>query len=114
MSCNCHSKCKLLGGLEQQIMDILWSSTAPLRPSQVLRQLHGDHAYTTVMTVLKRMFDKNLVARQKIGNAFLYSAIEDKATYACSCLDDLFERLFTSYGSYVTDSLNRVARRLKI
>jgi predicted transcriptional regulator len=98
----------MLGGLEQKIMDTLWSSTLPLKPSQIVKTLNNSHAYTTITTVLKRMFDKKLVRRRQKGNVFYYSPVMDKSSYACECLDDLFERLFDSYGSEVSSAYDRV------
>jgi predicted transcriptional regulator len=111
MNCNCHDKCHLLGGLEQKIMEILWESKEPLKPSDVLKKMTGDYAYTTIMTVLKRMADKKLVTRKAVGNAFVYSPIKDKNTFACTCLDDLFTRLFASYGNAVTVSFRKASKR---
>ncbi|PJC80844.1 transcriptional regulator, partial [Candidatus Shapirobacteria bacterium CG_4_8_14_3_um_filter_35_11] len=38
----------------------------------------GDSAYTTIMTVLKRMADKKLLSRKKISNVFVYAPLTDK------------------------------------
>lgn len=102
----------MLGGLEQQIMDILWSSSSSLKPAEVKIKLEGDYAYTTIMTVLKRMADKKLVKRVLKSNAYFYSPAQDKQTFACECLDDLFERLYSSYGDQVVLRLRAVGRRL--
>jgi predicted transcriptional regulator len=112
MNCDCHcnGKCKLLGGLEQQIMEVLWASPAALKPADVLKKLKGKHAYTTIMTVLKRMTDKKLVKRTAIANAFSYSPLLDKAAFASAALDDLFIRLFDSYGEYVLPSFKKSAK----
>ena len=116
MNCNCHcnGKCKLLGGLEQKIINILWESKDPLKPSDVLSRMEGDYAYTTIMTVLKRMADKNILTRHQKGNVYFYSPVVDKQTFASSCLDDLFIRLFDSYGDMVAPSFLSVAKKLKI
>lgn len=113
MNCNCRctSKCHLLGDLEQQIMDTLWSSDKPLKPSSVRRLLGNKHAYTTVMTVLKRLTDKQLLSRTPSGNFFLYHPIQDKSAHACSCLNDLFDRLFESYGAEVIVHFKSAASR---
>lgn len=115
MSCNCHcsSKCGLLGGLEQKIMDVLWSSPTPLKPAQVKDQIVGDSAYTTIMTVLKRMSDKGLLTRKKTGNVFVYSPTADKKTYACSCLDHLFEHVLSNYGPDAITSFEKVKKQFK-
>ena len=94
-------------------MEVLWSSKEPLKPADVLKQLEGEYAYTTVMTVLKRMADKELVTRQAVGNAFVYAPIKDKATFACNCLEDLFARLFESYGNSVVLAFQKVAKKYK-
>lgn len=104
----------MLGGLEQKIMDALWHSTTAQKPSQIVKTLGNSHAYTTITTVLKRMFDKDLVTRKQKGNVFYYTPVQDKSTYACGCLDDLFERLFDSYGDEVIASFNRMAKLQKI
>jgi len=102
----------MLGGLEQRIMDSLWASPDPLKPADVKAKLEGDYAYTTIMTVLKRMADKKLVKRVLRGNVYFYSPAQDKAAFACECLDSLFERLFSSYGDQVIDRLRVVGHRL--
>ena len=115
MSCNCHcsSKCGLLGGLEQKIMDVLWESQVPLKPAQVKEKIDGSPAYTTIMTVLKRMADKKILSRKKIGNVFVYSPVSDKKTYACYCLDHLFEHVLNNYGSDAVVSFEKIKKQLK-
>lgn len=101
----------MLGGLEQKIMEILWNSSEPLKPSTVLAQIKGEYAYTTIMTVLKRMTDKKLVKRQLEGNAYFYSAATDKAIFASTCLDDLFARVMDSYGDLAITSFKKIAKK---
>ena len=115
MSCNCHcnSKCGLLGGLEQKIMDVLWSSSVPLKPADVKAKIAGESAYTTIMTVLKRMSDKKLLSRNKIGNVFVYAPLTDKKTYACTCLDHLFEHILNTYGSEAVTSFDKIKKQFK-
>jgi len=89
-------KSKLFGPLEEQVMNILWEAKKPLRPQEVLGKLGGDHAYTTIMTVLKRMADKKILSRKMCGKAFEY----------CPCLEkDVFVRknLSAIYGNLVND-----------
>ncbi len=89
-------KSKLFGPLEEQVMNILWEAKKPLRPQEVLGKLEGDHAYTTIMTVLKRMADKKILSRKMCGKAFEY----------CPCLEkDVFVRknLSAIYGNLVND-----------
>jgi len=102
----------MLGGLEQKIMETLWSSSAPLKPSEVLAKVDGSHAYTTIMTVLKRMTDKKIVKREMKNRVYYYQAIKNKCDFASDSLDDLFERLFSSYGEHTTTAFKKTAKKL--
>ena len=64
-----------LGKLEQQIMDVLWTSGATASVRDVCEALSDRRlAYTTVMTTLDRLFKKGLLNRRKEDRAFVYSA----------------------------------------
>jgi predicted transcriptional regulator len=65
---------KSLGELEAAALSALWSSTEPLSVRGVLDRIQRRPAlaYTTVLTVLDRLYEKGLVAREKQGKAFLY------------------------------------------
>jgi predicted transcriptional regulator len=92
-------------------MEVLWAASAPLKPATVQQQLKGDYAYTTIMTVLKRMADKKLVKRVMEGNVYTYTAAQSKADFAATSLEDLFERIFCAYGDYAKASFDKVARK---
>jgi predicted transcriptional regulator len=68
-----------LGSLESEVLEVLWKSDEPLTPSEVLGRLDADLAYTTVMTVLGRLWQKGLADRAKVGRAFAYSAVLSEA-----------------------------------
>ena len=63
-----------MGELEARVMDVLWDTGGWLTPAEVNAGLAGERelAYTTVMTVLVRLFDKGVVARQRQGRAWTY------------------------------------------
>ena len=88
----------MLGCLEQKIMNILWSSTVGLKPGEVQKKLDSTYAYTTVMTVLKRMTDKNLVSRQLCGKVFYYSPVDNKEKFIKNNLSGIYDNLVRSYG----------------
>lgn len=65
---------QVLGELESEVIRIIWDNPASSAGDvqerlSVERQL----AYTTVVTVLDRLFKKGLLTRRKEGKAFLYS-----------------------------------------
>jgi predicted transcriptional regulator len=67
---------RVLGQLEERVMELFWAAREPLSVRDLCKQLKGrpELAYTTVMTTMDRLFKKGLLARTKDGNAFLYSA----------------------------------------
>jgi predicted transcriptional regulator len=72
---------RVLGDLEQEVMEALWDE-APLAVREVQRRIaRGKLAYTTVMTTLDRLFKKRLLAREKIGLAFVYRPAIDRDQY---------------------------------
>lgn len=68
-----------LGTLESEVLDALWAADGPLTPAEVLERLDGPLAYTTVMTVLTRLWQKGLVDRSKVGRAYAYRASDSEA-----------------------------------
>ena len=62
-----------LGTLEQQVIDIVWTS-GEVTVRDVHTRLDGRVAYTTVMTTLDRLFRKGLLERTKPARAFVYAA----------------------------------------
>jgi predicted transcriptional regulator len=67
------------GDLAQAIMDLVAQADAPLTPAQVRDALGGELAYTTVMTVMVRLQDRGLLARERSGRAFAYTVLGDPA-----------------------------------
>jgi predicted transcriptional regulator len=67
-----------VGGLEIQILNQLWAADGWLTGRELWERL-GDEgrAYTTVMTVLGRLVEKELVERVEEGRGHLYRAAGD-------------------------------------
>ncbi|MGZ3768992.1 MAG: BlaI/MecI/CopY family transcriptional regulator [Bdellovibrio sp.] len=61
-----------------------------------LKKSGHDLAYTTVMTVLVRLYNKNLVSRKKEGRLFLYSATKRKESTANKIFEKVKNSLFRS------------------
>ena len=63
------------GELESDVMATLWAANAPQTAEQVRSALPPGLAYTTVATILIRLAEKGLLAREAPGRTYLYSAI---------------------------------------
>ena len=61
-----------MGELESEVMSQLWTAHTPLTPSEVRDALGGELAYTTVMTILGRLWEKGLTQRERRGRAYAY------------------------------------------
>jgi len=61
-----------MGALEAEILATLWASDEAMTPGDVRQVVDGDLAYTTVMTILTRLWEKELVVRESRGRAFAY------------------------------------------
>ena len=81
-----------VGELEAAVMQVMWATEAPQTVRQVLEVLCENRgpdrplAYTTVMTVMERLFHKGLLARQPRGKAFLYRAAASQADYTAGLM----------------------------
>jgi len=62
-----------LGALERDVMAVVWNQ-ADISVRDTCLRLGTSAAYTTVMTTMDRLFKKGLLAREKVGRAFVYRA----------------------------------------
>jgi predicted transcriptional regulator len=60
------------GDLERQVLEVLWAAERPLTAGEVNDAVPGDLAYTTVMTVLTRLWRKRILMRRRAGRAYAY------------------------------------------
>lgn len=111
-------KKQLLGKLEQKIMLVLWEAKTALKPGQVNEKLNHKYAYTTVMTVLKRLTIKKLLRRKRNGRAYLYSPLKNKELFAKNRLGGFFSEVINDFGnlaiSQFVDSVKKNQENLKL
>lgn len=71
---------ELLGRLELKLMGCIWR-----RGESSVRGLHSEFsprlAYTTIMTTLDRLYKKGLLARRRVGKAYVYEARLNEKQY---------------------------------
>ena len=66
------------GGLERDILGCLAAAGRPLTAAEVLQQLGGTLAYTTVLTALSRLHQKGALDREPAGRAYAYRLVADE------------------------------------
>lgn len=79
------------GELESDVLAALWAGTGPLTARQVREQLPGDLAYTTVLTILSRLYDKGMLVRHREGRGYAYAPARDEASHTARRMRSLLE-----------------------
>ena len=81
-----------MGSLEAAVLDVLWSTDEALKPGDVQARLDIDPpvTYSTVMTILRRLWEKDLVKRHRAGKAFYYEPIQDREERVAELMTEAF------------------------
>jgi predicted transcriptional regulator len=77
------------GELESLILNVLWSAKKPMTSQAILEKAskNSDLALTTILTVLSRLEDKDLVVREPgEGRAFLFSAAQTREQHTADMM----------------------------
>lgn len=61
-----------MGELEAAVMETMWAADDGLTPREVHDRVADGLGYTTVMTVVTRLWDKGLLTREPEGRSFRY------------------------------------------
>jgi predicted transcriptional regulator len=86
-----------LGTLEREVMTLVWSH-GEISVREACARLGSTVAYTTVMTTLDRLFKKGLLARRKIGRAFVYRATATRGELESAVATELVHSLLQRDG----------------
>lgn len=92
----------MLGELENKIMEAVWRlGQATVR--DVLKHMKGAKkpAYTTVMTVMTRLYNKGVLKRQFKNEAYIYSPVQDKQAFFESLSKKVIHNLINKFGEDV-------------
>jgi predicted transcriptional regulator len=84
-----------LGPLQQAVLDQIWQSPR-CSVREVVAALNGsagrDYAYTTIQTVCDALHRKQLVDRQFVGSAYVYTARQTRAGLVADRVRELLGR----------------------
>jgi predicted transcriptional regulator len=113
------------GALELAVLNILWEAGRPLSATEVRERLlaesgngTGELAYTTVVTILARLFEKKTLSRARDGRAFRYAPVTDEAGLAArrltAMLDEVTDRdaVLSGFVENLTDDDEHLLRAL--
>jgi predicted transcriptional regulator len=104
-----------LGALEALLMEALWGADAPLTVQEVVEALGAGHNYKTVMTVLNRLVEKELLGRALDGRAYRYHPQQLREQFLRSVADELVHGYLEAYGapsgSHLAEAVDAVVPR---
>ena len=86
-----------LGVLEREVMAVVWKA-GEISVREACARLDLSVAYTTVMTTMDRLFKKRLLARRKVGRAFVYSATATRDEMESAVATELVQSLLQRHG----------------
>ena len=76
------------GALEAAVLEQVWATPTGVTPREALNGLPGDLAYSTVMTILNRLFAKGLLRRTREGRAYRYQPVFSEAELVASRMSE--------------------------
>ena len=82
------------GELEAQVMNVLWDAAAPMTPRDVhdaITTARLSLAYTTVNTILVRLWEKGMLDREPDGRAFAYRPVASREDWTARRIRELLE-----------------------
>jgi len=86
------------GELEREVLASVAAAAHPVTANEVLSDLGGGLAYTTVMTTLARLEAKGVLARSMAGRAYAYSLVGDPAQVEEALAAHRMRRVLDSRG----------------
>lgn len=106
---------RYLGGLQAEVLEIYWRlDSATVR--EALDDLNGRRkqklAYTTVLTLVSRLWQRGLLEREPEGRGFRYRSIKSRDQLLAELSDELIDRLLDDFGDVAVARLGERLGRL--
>lgn len=90
---------KILGDLEADIMENVWQmNRVTVREIYEKLRLERGIAYTTVMTIMGRLAEKNLLQKETAGNAYLYTPTISREEFTQNVVNQVLDGLFDEFS----------------
>jgi predicted transcriptional regulator len=96
----------VLSGREMDVMNVLWARGSAT-VSEVLEELRDELAYTTVLTILRRLEEKGHVRHDSEGKAHRYLPIIRREEAQDSALQRMTRKLFLDSPALLMNRLLR-------
>lgn len=80
-----------MGALEDQVIEYLWAVDAPTPASAVHKAVAPELAYTSITTVLTRLWEKGRVDRTSLGRSYVYTAAATEAEHRAGAMSNTLD-----------------------
>ncbi len=92
----------VLGPLGAAVMRVVWEqgeATVGSVATTLAEEHDNTSAYTTIMTIMGRLHDRGLLAREKHGRQFVYRAVADEDALIERLSEDALDQLIARFGA---------------
>ena len=92
----------VLGPLGAAVMRVVWEqgeATVGSVATTLSEEHHNTSAYTTIMTIMGRLHDRGLLAREKHGRQFVYRAVADEDALIERLSEEALDQLIARFGA---------------
>jgi BlaI family transcriptional regulator, penicillinase repressor len=91
---------------EIEILEVIWDN-GPSTVRQVMNELNKQRmrAYTTIMTLMNGMTDKEYLAQKQQGRAFVYEAKINRGKLQSRMVNDLIGKVFDGSASALVNKI---------
>lgn len=106
---------RYLGDVQAELMGIFWareSATVRELLDAINRGRRRKLAYTTVLTLVSRLWQRGLLAREPEGRGFRYRAATTRTELLVTFSDELINRLFDDFGELALARLDAHLQQL--
>lgn len=93
------SSVRVFGALEKEVMNIVWQNkTSTVRDVHERIERRRSVAYTTIMTIMDRLFVKRILKRKKEGKTYQYTPYQNKDNFFRRASQKIVNALVEEFG----------------
>lgn len=98
---------KVLGDLEAEIMETIWQKGRAVTVREIYEELRNRRniAYTTVMTIMSRLAEKELLSKTQESNYYLYSPVYSREEFTDRVVSLVLDGLLAEFSQPVLSHL---------
>ncbi|MEK5069132.1 BlaI/MecI/CopY family transcriptional regulator [Sporosarcina sp. FSL K6-1508] len=97
---------RFFGPLEAKIMDILWNDVEmTIKDVQQVLEREKSTNFNTVMTVMNRLVDKEILRKRTDGRSFLYKPVLSREEFLSTQSKEMTNELMDEFGNVVVSHM---------